>query len=90
MAKRIRWLEHARQNLIERDIKEGDVLRTVSEPEQNIPSSHNRRILMRFYHDDILQQRMLLRVVIEETVGEIIIITLYKTSRSERYFKGTK
>jgi hypothetical protein len=89
-AKPLRWLDHARKNLVEREIQELEVLRTVSEPEFEAPSVNNRRILMRFYFDETLQQKMLMRVIVEEVGDELIIVTLYKTSRSERYIKGEK
>ena len=83
-------MEHARKNLTDREIEEEDVIITVTDPEYSTPTVRNRKILMRFYFDKILQQKMLLRVIIEETADELIIVTFYKTSRSERYIKGKK
>jgi len=43
---------------------------------------------MRRYFDAILQQEMLLRVVVEDTENELVVITLYKTSQIDRYLRG--
>jgi len=43
---------------------------------------------MRRYFDTRLQQEMLLKVVIEDTETERIVITVYKTSQIENYLKG--
>lgn len=40
---------------------------------------------MRRYFDTLLQQEMLLRVVIEEAAEEMVVVTVYKTSRFDRY-----
>lgn len=40
---------------------------------------------MRRYFDSVLQTEMLLRVVAEETQAEWVIVTLYKTSKFEKY-----
>lgn len=45
---------------------------------------------MRRYTDQMLQQPMLLRIVVEDTADEIVVITLYKTSQIDRYLKGVK
>jgi len=88
--KPLRRLVHARKNLVDREIDEIEVLRTISEPEFITPSGRNRRIMMRFYFDETLQQKMLMRVVVDEFEDESVIVTLYKTSRGERYIKGDK
>lgn len=43
---------------------------------------------MRRYFDTLLQQDMLLRIVVEETVDELVVITVHKASRSARYRRG--
>jgi hypothetical protein len=45
---------------------------------------------MRRYFDQVLQQEMLLRVVIEESGAEAVVITVYKTSQIARYLKGVQ
>jgi len=42
---------------------------------------------MRVYFDPVLQKEMLLRVVVEETADELVVVTVYKTSQIDRYLK---
>jgi hypothetical protein len=86
--KRIRWLDHAKKKAASREIPEAEVEKTVSVPEAVTAGRPPRRILMRRYFDPVLQTEMLLRVVVEETAEEWIIVTLYKTSKFQKYQAG--
>jgi hypothetical protein len=86
--KPIRWTAHALDNLRDREIDRQEVEQTLLAPEIALPEQPPREIWMRRYFDTILQQEMLLRVVVEETPREIVVITVYKTSQIERYLKG--
>ncbi len=37
------------------------------------------------YRDDVLRTEMLLRVIVEETRAELVVVTLYKTSKFGKY-----
>ena len=43
---------------------------------------------MRRYFDSVLQTEMLVRVVVEETETESVVVTLYKTSKFKKYEGG--
>jgi hypothetical protein len=43
---------------------------------------------MRRYFDRLLQQEMLLRIVVEDTASERIVVTVYKTAQLSKYLKG--
>lgn len=43
---------------------------------------------MRRYQDKTLEQEMLLRVIVEETENDRVVVSVYKTSRIQRYLKG--
>lgn len=58
------------------------------QPEAVAPSQPPRLVFMRRYHDRGLQQEMLLRIVVEETTTETVVITLYKASQFDKYLKG--
>jgi hypothetical protein len=45
---------------------------------------------MRRYTDAVLQTPMLLRVVVEETPSELVVVTLYKTSKFGKYETGSQ
>ena len=57
-------------------------------PEFTVPDQAGRRILMRRYLDDVLRRDMLLRIVVEETPIEVVVVTIYKTSQIDKYTKG--
>jgi hypothetical protein len=86
--KPVRWTHHALQSLVDREIERADVAQAIREPESEVPDPPGRRVLMRRYEDVALAQPMLLRVVVEETPQELVVITVYKTSQISRYMKG--
>ena len=88
--KLIRWTNHALKDLEIREINSKDVLETINEPQFIVPAKPPRDAYMRLYFDEILQKEMLMRVIIETTEIETVIITAYKTSQIEKYMKGLK
>ena len=86
--KPIRWTLHAMQNLLDREIERTEVDKTLAQPEFIAPGQFPRHIHMRRYFDSLLQREMLLRVIIEETIAEIVVVSVYKTSQIERYLRG--
>lgn len=86
--KPIRWSRHALKNLADREIDRADADRTLAEPELILPGQPPRQILMCRYFDKLLQREMLLRIVVEETLSERIVVTLYKTAQVSKYLKG--
>lgn len=86
--KPIRWTLHALQNLTDREVERVEADKTLTQPEFIVPGQPLRLVYMRRYFDSLLQQEMLLRVVIEETIGEIVVVSVYKTSQIDRYLRG--
>ncbi len=87
--KPLRIPPHTLRNFREREIASEEVERTLENPEDIVPGYEGRQVYMRRYFDLILNQEMLLRVVIEETETERVVVTVYKTSRINRYLKGS-
>jgi len=87
--KRLRWTSHALAALVDRDIDRAEVEQSIAAPELSVVYSPQRVVLMRQYFDDHLGRRMLLRVVIEETPAERVVVTVYKTSQIEKYLYRT-
>ncbi len=83
----LRWTTHALRSLSDRGIERSDAERAIEEPMWVVPDPPGREIRMRRYFDSSLQREMLLRVVVEETASEVIVITLYKTSQLRRYLR---
>jgi hypothetical protein len=88
--KPVRWSAHALDNLTDREIDRQAAEKTLAEPEFVMPGQLPRLVLMRRYFDQILQQEMLLRMVVEETATERVVITVYKTSQIAKYLKGQR
>ena len=86
--KHIHLPQHTVQNLSERKIPLKEVEKTLQQPEYIVDGYDGRKVFMRKYHDERLEQEMLLRVVVEEYPTELIVVTVYKTSQIERYLKG--
>ncbi len=88
--KPIRIPPHAMQSLDARDIALEEVERAIRAPEAVVSGHDQRQVYMRRYHDKLLGQEMLLRVVVEETAELVFVVTVYKTSRIDRYWKGAE
>lgn len=86
--KPLRCTLHALAALEDRGIDRADVEETIAEPELSALDPPRRVVLMRRYFDARLERRMLLRVVVEETPRERVVVTVYKTSQIARYMKG--
>ena len=86
--KPVRWSPHAIDNLADREIDREAAEKTLANPEFVVPGQLPRLVLMRRYFDQVLQQEMLLRMVVEDTAIETIVITVYKTSQIAKYLKG--
>ena len=86
--KPVRWTNHALQNLAVREVDRSEADRTITQPDFVVLDPPDRQILMRRYFDQLLNQDMLLRVVVEETASEVIVVTVYKSSQIRRYLKG--
>jgi hypothetical protein len=84
----IRWTRHALEALAEREVDREEVERALRGPTPTIPGLGNRTVHLRKYHDRALDQEMLLCVVTEEQADEIVIVTIYKTSKIEKYLRG--
>ena len=86
--KPIRWTQHAVRNLTDREIDRTEADKTLATPELIAPGQPPRQVLMRRFVDRLLQQEMLLRIVVEETASERIVVTVYKTAQLSKYLKG--
>jgi len=74
--KPVRWSPHAIDNLADREIDRAAAEKTLDNPEFVVPGQLPRLVLMRRYFDQVLQQEMLLRMVVEDTSTERIVITV--------------
>lgn len=86
--KAIRWSLHALKNLADREIPRDEAEKTLADPEMVVEARSPRRFLMRRYFDTRLGQQTLLRLLVEETAEEQVVITVYITSKIDKYMNG--
>ncbi len=84
----MRWSAHALKNLTDREIPRAEAEAALANPEMSTPSRPGRRFLMRRYFDSNLEQEMLVRLLVEESPLEDVVVTVYKTSKISKYMKG--
>ena len=76
--------------MIERELDEIEAERTLAEPEEKVAARLPREIWLRRYFDPIEEREMLMCVIVEESTGEIAVVTLFKTSRMARYLRRAR
>ncbi len=59
----------------------------LDDPELVTTSGLSRKVFMRGYFDTRFNQEMLVRVVVEETRDEQVVITVYITSQIRKYMR---
>jgi hypothetical protein len=88
--KPIRWGLHTLDNLHVRKIDPAEVLRTVEAPDAVVPGrTADRSVSRRRHHDPRKGKTMLLLAVVEDAPDARVIVTVYHTSRPQRYLRGT-
>lgn len=85
--KPVRWSAHALRNLADREIPREEAELTVAKPEAVRLAPAPRRFMMRRYFDERLRQEMVLRLLVEESDTEIVVITVYISSKIDKYMK---
>lgn len=84
MPKPIVLSPHAHRQLAERGLAKKEVTRTVEQPEQLIPNGNRLIAQRRITHAEGLY---LLRVIYEEDAEQIIVVTVYQTSKVNKYWR---
>lgn len=81
---------HARFEAQRRGVDLESVLSTVENPQQKISSGKNRVILQSKHYDKIVNKEMLLRVIVEPAGDSLKVISVYKTSKIDKYWGEEK
>lgn len=78
---------HAEEELKRRRIPRDVFLRTVHEPQQIVPSYAGRKV-----YQSLVEmgdgKEYVFRVIVEETADTITVITVYKTSQVDKYWRS--
>ena len=61
----------------------------IAQPESVTPAHPRHQFRQRRFLDKTLNAKMLLRVLVEETDLEFVVVTLYKTSKFKKYEPGS-
>lgn len=77
---------HARFEAQRRDIDLDLILSIVEKPQQKIPSIRNRTVFQSKYYDKIVDKDMLLRVIVEPAGAILKVVSVYKTSKIDKYW----
>ena len=87
---KINFLGHAIIQLKERGISIARVKETVANPEQIVKSKGRRKVAQRRFFDSKKKKTYLLRMIFKEKNNIRPVITGYRTSKVEKYWKGEK
>ncbi|MGH9779162.1 MAG: DUF4258 domain-containing protein [Candidatus Acidiferrales bacterium] len=78
---------HAREMAGRRQIDETLIREVARQPEQRVEGAEGAVVLQSRFTDAQTGKGMLLRLVAEERQGRVRILTVYKTSRIEKYWR---
>jgi hypothetical protein len=81
--KPIQISHHARFEMRRRRIKRSDVIATIRNPGQVLPSVKGREVYQSFLYG----RRLLLRVVVKEEARAYHVVTAYKTTKIAKYWR---
>lgn len=79
--------EHARFEMVRRRISEEVVMNVTQDPQQIVELGKKRKVCQSKYYDPAGGKEMLLRVICEERYGTLFVVTAYRTSKVEKYWK---
>lgn len=83
--KPVRWSPHAKEMLLDRDVELSEAEETLTNPDDILPADWPRVMYQRVYYDKMLGQEMMLRLVVEESPKEQVVVTIYKSSKLDKY-----
>ena len=79
--------EHAQFEMARRQISEEIVKAVVQNPQQAMKSGRRRIVCQSKYYDPAEGSEMLLRVVYEKRDDKPFVVTVYRTSKVDKYWK---
>ena len=81
--------DHARFEAKRRDVPIDLVMEITQSPQQAVISINGRIICQSRLIDPKLNKEMLFRVVVKDVANQRLVITVYKTSKIEKYWEVT-
>ncbi len=79
--------DHARFEIVRRQLSEEAVRNVAENPQQVIKLEKERKVCQSKYYDSTMDREMLLRVICEQRLNTLFVVTAYRTSRIDKYWK---
>ena len=79
--------DHARFEIVRRQLSEEVVRSIVQNPQQVVKLKKERKVCQSKYYDSTEGREMLLRVICEERHDLLFVITVYRTSKIDKYWQ---
>lgn len=83
----IKISNHAREQMDERGISEEMVLDIIESPQQSIPDGSEKMIYQSIKYFEADKKEFLVRVFVNIIKGPNLVITVYRTSKIEKYWQ---
>lgn len=82
----IEFTDHAKAQAARRGIDEGTVLAVTRDPEQTVPVRPGREIRQSRLPSRPTDRGYLVRVVVDVSDADVTIVTVYRTSKIDKYW----
>jgi hypothetical protein len=82
----IRFTSHALEEMQRRGVSQAQVEAVIANPEQVLPGRHQRTIYQSRV-DFGSKKQYLLRIFMDENISPPIVITVYRTSKIQKYWR---
>ncbi len=79
--------DHARFEIIRRQLPEEVVKSIAQTPQQVVKLKKERKVHQSKYYDSTVDRDMLLRVICEERHDLLFVVTVYRTSKIDKYWE---
>lgn len=86
---KIQYSEHARERIRSRNLTTDQIKEGIKNPDEKFQIEIGN-VVHKVLKDDESREEYLLRIFYKEEEGRILIISAYKTSKIEKYWKGAK
>ena len=78
-------IDHAKESLEERNISISELMDCLNNPDQKVSGHRGRLVYQKKL--PLNGRKMLLRVIVEENNDSFVVVTVYKTSKFDKYWK---
>lgn len=83
----IRLSEHAKTELIRRQISVELAMQVAQEPDQIVSARNGLECRQSKFYEDSSNKEYLMRVIVNPKIAPNVIVTVYKTSKVEKYWR---